>query len=443
LILAGEKKLRQPSCLARIRKNRRWLVGAVLGAFALIGVITSVLATHVHYETVASEGGYRSFCTLSDKIDCTAVVLTPQSRLLGIPISIFGIFTYLIVLGLQVRGPWRGDLEFARSLALTVLIGFGCTLYSVYLGYIVVFLVQRHCLVCYGLYAVNLSLLVFGLLLAWRWRVSVIGMLAWEVQSILENRVVAIGTGLLLIFCVIGAFVMRNVQRNLLIHRNPVLLAVFDGSAERRLLNLKNVPTWGPEDAPVTVIEFNDFQCPFCRQSVKTLEQVLERFPEQIRRQFMNLPLDRHCNAFIPWSMHEGSCRLARAGRAAYLVGKFWEFHRRAFGHVGVWSDEAIASLLIDLGIPEDEIAGRMMDIAVQISIENDVRLAHRLGIARTPSFIVNGMLLEGNFDPWLWERVIKLEIERAQEQQKRAKPTSTPIEPLGPAKILAATDFL
>jgi protein-disulfide isomerase len=419
----GGERVERPQFLSRVRKDRRWLVGSVLGFLAAAGIVVSALSIQVHYRTVESEGGYRSFCTLSDTVDCTAVVLSPQSRLLGIPIPILGLFTYLVVFGLHLRTWKKDDLEFARSLSLITLVGFGCTLYSAYLWYIVVTVIRRHCILCYTLYGVNAGLVLFGLLFAWRWRVSVAGMLAWEVHSILKNRVVAIGTAVLIMACMAGAFVMRNVQRTLLIQRNPMLAAVFDNSAQRLPVYLANIPTKGPEDAPVTIIEFNDFQCPFCRQSARTLDRVSEKFPGKIHREFMNLPLDKACNPFITQSLHGGYCRLALGGRVAYRAGRFWEFHERAFDHVGQWSDEALASLLVDLGIPKDEVEERLMDPEVRDSVARQITDANRLGVTRTPSFIVNGMLLEGNFDPWLWERIIRMEIERAEQRSKRKKP--------------------
>jgi len=412
--------VQHPKFLPHVRKDRRWLVGTVLGFLAAVGIVVSALSTHVHYRTVASEGGYRSFCTLSDTVDCTAVVLSPQSRLFGIPIPILGLFTYLVVFGLHLRTWKKDDLEFARSISLITLIGFGCTLYSAYLWYIVVTVIRRHCILCYTLYGVNAGLFLFGLFFAWRWGVSVVGMLAWEVRSILENRVVAIGTAVLILACVAGAFVMRNVQRTLLIQRNPMLAAVFDNSAQRLRVYLANIPTKGPDDAPVTIVEFSDFQCPFCRQSAHTLDRISEEFPGKIRREFMNLPLDKACNPFVAESLHGGSCRLALGGRVAYHEGKFWKYHELVFDHVGQWSDEALASLLVDLGVPKDEVDERLMDPEVRDSVVRQIKDANRLGVMRTPSFIVNGMLLEGNFDPWLWKRIIKVEIERAEQRNNR-----------------------
>lgn len=414
--------MQRPQFLAEIRTDRRWVVGTVFGLLAAAGIVVCILSTHVHYRTVASEGGYRSFCTLSDRVDCTAVVLSPQSRLFGIPIPILGLFTYLVVFGLHVR-TWRSDdLQFARAVSLITLVGFGCTLYSIYLGYVVVTMIQRHCILCYTLYGVNAGLFLFGLLFARRWRVSLIGMLRWEVDSILENRAVAIGTGVLLVACVAGAFVMRNVQRTLMIQRNPMLAAIFDNSAQRLPIYLANIPAKGPADAPVRIIEFNDFQCPFCRQSARTLDRVSEEFPGKIYRQFMNLPLDTACNAFIAESLHPGSCALAYGGRVAYHEGKFWEYHERAFDHVGQWSNEALRALLAGLGVPADEVAERLSDPEVHDSVVRQIEDANRLGVNRTPSFIVNGILLEGNFDPWLWKRIIEVEIQRAEQRNKRKK---------------------
>ena len=384
---------------------------------ALLGVVASALSAHVHYKTIAAGGGYDSFCTFSAKADCTVVAMSPQSRVMGTPIAVWGILTYSALFALNLGGLFRSVVWFERSLLLTTAGGLACVLYSVYLGYIIVFVIQRHCVLCYALYGVNVLLLILPPVAARYAKADLVGAARRDMAYLARRPRLAGAVAAVGLFSLVGAYGIQRAERNRRILGNPQIRAICDGTAKRIHFAMEAVPTRGPEEAPVTIIEFSDFQCEFCRLADMSLSQVCREFPGQVRQVFVNLPIDQECNPHVSQTLHPGSCRLARAGRIFFLHGKFWEFKKMAFDHLGLWDDpQEILRISASLGVPPQRYERLMNeDPTLRASVSNEITASvETLGIARTPSFMVNGMLLGGNVEPWLWRRIIRLEIERA-----------------------------
>lgn len=167
-------------------------------------------------------------------------------------------------------------------------------------------------------------------------------------------------------------------------------------------------PSLGPETAPVVIVSFSDFECPYCSKGKATLEQVRERYPDRVRIVFRHYPLPFHANA-------EGA---AQASECAHEQGKFWAMHDFMFANQGSLDPEGLAegarAVGLDSGAFEICLRSGRADAIVQASMEEGARL----GVRGTPHFFVNGIALSGA-QPL--ERFVEL-IERelaAREPQK------------------------
>ena len=145
-------------------------------------------------------------------------------------------------------------------------------------------------------------------------------------------------------------------------------------------------PWRGPASARVSVVEFSDFQCPFCSRAQPTLKQVTERWPKDVRFSFRHLPLPFHDNAMAA----------AKAVEAARRQGKFWEMHDLLFQnqeHLDAKSLEAYArQLRLDVKLWMRDLD----DPALQANISRDIDLASQVGAEGTPTFFVNGHIVQG-----------------------------------------------
>ena len=142
----------------------------------------------------------------------------------------------------------------------------------------------------------------------------------------------------------------------------------------------------GPEDALITIVEFSEFQCPFCSRVGPTLQQIQERYGNDVRIVFKHRPLD----------FHDRATPAAAASIAAQNQGKFWEYHDLLFANQQALSDEDLIRYAEQLGLNIDRFRADMAAPETQARIAADVALAERLSAGGTPHFFVNGIRLRG-----------------------------------------------
>lgn len=145
-------------------------------------------------------------------------------------------------------------------------------------------------------------------------------------------------------------------------------------------------PSLGPADAPVTIVEFSDFQCPYCQKSVATLKELRRLYGDKIRVVYRDYPGPNHPQA----------ASAAEAAQCAGDQGKFWEFHDLLFTRqtreTG-WDYEALAR---DLGLQTGEFSACLNTGRYREEVRKDLQDGLALGIASTPTFFINGRPLVG-----------------------------------------------
>jgi protein-disulfide isomerase len=153
-------------------------------------------------------------------------------------------------------------------------------------------------------------------------------------------------------------------------------------------IDIGNSPVKGNADAKVTIIEFSDFECPFCTRGKNTMDEVLKAYPNDVKVVFKNLPLPFHANA-VP---------AAKAALAANKQGKFWEMHDKLFENQRELTPENFEKFAKELGLDVAKFKADMSDPALDAQIEADKKLAEQHGIQGTPGFFVNGVAVKGAY---------------------------------------------
>lgn len=183
---------------------------------------------------------------------------------------------------------------------------------------------------------------------------------------------------------------------------------------------LDQSPVKGPPEAPITIIEFADFECPGCGAAYPVIEKLFKRFPNQIKLAFKNYPLSIHKHA-------EGA---ARAAMAANKQGKFWEMHGRLFKMQPDPPDQAaIDALAKDLGLDLKKFKDDSASEAIADEVAKDRKLGDKLDLKSTPLIYINGrhfdiaMFDYEDLDDW-----IKLDIEL--KTGKKYEPKAVKDEP-------------
>lgn len=157
-------------------------------------------------------------------------------------------------------------------------------------------------------------------------------------------------------------------------------------------------PTLGNPSADITIVEFSDFSCPFCKASFSSIRRLLETYPDRIHFVYRHFPLE---------SIHPNAKLYSHASMCANEQGKFWELHDKLFQEQDSVTPEALVEIARSIGIDSNKFlscqsSGRWYD-----EIEQDLADAIQLGGRGTPTWSVNGQLVQGVISYENWELIL------------------------------------
>ena len=147
-----------------------------------------------------------------------------------------------------------------------------------------------------------------------------------------------------------------------------------------------NDPIKGPKDAKVTVVEYSDFQCPFCSRGAATMTQVAEAYKDKVRIVFRDNPLP----------MHNRAPAAAEAAQCANEQGKFWEFHDKLFAAQTAMTDDDFKKYATELGLNVETFTSCFTSGKYKADVQNDMKEGAAAGVQGTPAFFVNGRFVNG-----------------------------------------------
>jgi protein-disulfide isomerase len=166
-------------------------------------------------------------------------------------------------------------------------------------------------------------------------------------------------------------------------------------------------PSRGPDDAPVTIVEFADFQCPYCQQLVGNLERALETYGDQVRFVYRHYPLT---------GIHPDAQKSAEASMCADDQGKFWEMHDAMFANQDALDVPSLKQTAVSLGL-DGERFERCLDSGEHVAaVATDRVVALALGLDGTPGLFINGRFLNGVQSADALAAVIGDELQRSGE---------------------------
>lgn len=163
-------------------------------------------------------------------------------------------------------------------------------------------------------------------------------------------------------------------------------------------------PSTGGPSAPVTIIEFSDFQCPFCRAAESSLKQVRQKYGDEVRLVYMDFPLGFHPHAMDA----------ARAARCAADQDKFWQFHDALFLDQKKLDPDNLKQTAAKVGLDRDKFNACFSNGKEDAGIRQDMAEGNSLGVTGTPTFFINGRELVGAQPAPKFNEVIDEEIARA-----------------------------
>ena len=160
-----------------------------------------------------------------------------------------------------------------------------------------------------------------------------------------------------------------------------------------------NSPIFGnTKDPKLTIVEFTEFQCPYCSRIAPVMKELNQKYPDKIKFVYKHFPLSFHSNAKAA----------AAASIAAQNQGKFWEFRYALAPHSRELSDSTYIAIATEIGLDVEKFKKEMvLDSAMEARIDKDFQLGVKVGVQGTPNFYINGKR-QDRFSPDLVEKMLK-----------------------------------
>jgi protein-disulfide isomerase len=191
--------------------------------------------------------------------------------------------------------------------------------------------------------------------------------------------------------------------------RYPVTI---DLPAPTVAVDIDDDPILGPKDAPITIIEFSDFQCPYCRRVQPALKQLLQEYPQAVKLVFRDFPLR---------NIHPQAQKASEAAQCAAEQQQFWPYHDKLFS-VSELQLENLKQYAQELGLNTAQFNACLDTGKYAQEVENDLQDGLSAGVNATPSFFVNGQPISGAVGYEQFKEVVEATLER-NKNSKRANP--------------------
>ncbi len=183
-----------------------------------------------------------------------------------------------------------------------------------------------------------------------------------------------------------------------------VLLAGCAGSPIKEGTDAQGRAWRGAESPKLVIYEYSDFECPFCGQAQPTVEQILRAYPDSVRLEFRNNPLDIHPRAMPS----------AIAGVCAEEQGKFWQMHDRMFANQAALEDSDLQKYAADAGLDMGKFNICIASAEAAAKVRADMAEGAAAGVTATPSFKIGETLVRGAQQFSVFKQVIDSELARA-----------------------------
>ena len=188
-----------------------------------------------------------------------------------------------------------------------------------------------------------------------------------------------------------------------LVSRANVKLEIPVPALPRDRLDVRDAPYTGPADAKVTIVEFADYECPYCGKASQMMKRLRELYPNEVKVVYLDFPLDRHPFARIA----------AEAAHCMHLQGHFWAYHDMLFDNLGEVDRSMLGDMAARVGGDRKEFDRCMKSDVPKRWVNRGAKQARALGLNATPSIFVNGVKLLGLLPLPLMQRFIDNELQR------------------------------
>ncbi|MBI1992260.1 MAG: thioredoxin domain-containing protein [Candidatus Omnitrophica bacterium] len=380
---------------------------------SLIGAALSGYLYFLHVGLLRGEFLGGAACGGSGVFNCHAVTGGPLGSFLGMPLALWGILGYLSVFALSLLAQQSAEWAL-HAVTLTALLALVFVGIDVALLGLMAFVIRFYCLFCLLTYAVNLALLfvaVRSLGRPWPDALRQAGAAAAALIPSRARPAAGLFWGMMLL-AVSGAVGLEAATTFL--SQGPggamqTQIREFLSKQLRASVEIAGDPTIGSPTAGLQIIEFSDFFCPACQRASKLNTILIANHRRDAAFTFKHFPLDTACNSAIGHMVHPGACAAAAASECAHQQGTFWPFHDLVFEKGRLYNVALVEEDARRLGLDVSRFQACLKSGEGMEAVKRDIAEGNKWKIASTPTYVINGVVVPGGFNPSTFEAVVTI----------------------------------
>ena len=389
------------------------LVLSIIGLFLSIELLIHHVRVNYGFQILPSS------CVINSFLDCDSVAKSSFAQIGNLPIAAIGAAYFLALICLIIGSVVIEGAIIANILLLLSSIALVC---SLIMAAISVFYLQKVCVNCSLEYATNLAIFIIAFISKQRDRRIVSAMKSACAATIAFCRAVFSSDHPLRGYARLALCLLVFIGSSALFSQAFIIQYYSEARIKQARANAPKIeeiirqwqsqPTkqlqiydreeflkkdfvYGAIDAPVTLVEFSDYQCPFCREVGLVLKEIVRQSGGRLRLVIKNYPLDKSCNNAMQRPLHDFACLLAVAARCAgeQREDSFWQ----AYELINKTKDgylDLLSNFSKVLNLEEDRYSSCTKNPSVLEKITDDIEEGNLLGVQRTPTIYVNGKLL-------------------------------------------------
>lgn len=385
--------------------------------FCLVGLCVAAYLTAMHFGLLTGDIALGEACGPGG--DCNSVVASRYGTLLGLPVSVWGMWFYIVAGVLTTASLLLRREDAAPYLRATVRLTLVALAFDAWLAYAMFARIGRFCPLCVATYAANLLILVVTLPAARAARGAPGGLSSLlpslpalgrpaepgYYREVLKLFLAGVGVG----GCALVLLLSFGYSRSVRLAQTREFAGLLEFLVRERPVPIPatDLPARGPERAKVSIVVFSDFMCEQCKRASKYFDIVAANHRDDLRIVYVNYPSDRACNPNSDQTLHPGACVLARAAACARRQGRFWEFHDAVFADPEPVAPEKLPRYADRAGLAAPALEACIAEGDSAMGLASEIALAKSLGVHATPTSFINGRSVVGALKPWMLEAAI------------------------------------
>ena len=339
----------------------------------LLGLTLAGLFDALYLLWVYSSPSHPLVCT---GIGCDVVRASHYAHLAGRPLPVYGVAMYAVLLVVVLTHGWTASVSARRLTQIVTAVISGCGFaFSVYLTGLEAFVIHAYCAWCLG--SAVIVTLIFALSLVDLREADSLG--DRKARSALRGQFAVV----LAVLVVMGVLAFRYLSRR---PELPPVPTVSAATLDEHLVR-PDSHTIGSPNAPVTVVEFGDFECPMCGSAQPMVQQMLDKYGNQVRYVFRQFPLNE---------IHPYAQTAAEMSECAAQQGKFWEAERKFYQEQTDLTEPALDRYADEIGLNVKQMDQCLMDGTVRARVQQDIDDGKAVGVQATPTFFIGHQKLVG-----------------------------------------------